>query len=451
MKLLKNKLISLLLVISMMTSYTVIGASGGSVKNNFFKSSVFKKSVVFAIAGAIGIVLVLCREFLFRRPGGNGGGGEGASGRSLSATNLQDACKANDSQYAKEILDHDQDDNLDHWIKYSFGDGEIGENSLYYACKNGDFDLVRLLFDRLENKERNDYLLGISILDGACEGGNDEVFKFLVEAEMNAGINYSNSKVKHPLKVVSEHGKLDLVRWLVQEKNLKDEQNRFGYTALHKASGRGHLEIVKYLVSTGSDLRAETVRHAEHKRRNLNACNKTLPVHLACENGHLEVVKYFVEECGITVDTVDGYGRSLLFYACKSNNPELVEYLAEKDNTLIDKTAFDVMVEKTVIKADPSVFSEKIKEEISETPLSFACKREDKNWKIVEALLSHRDKGGEKKEIIFSGTFTGEDRHIISKRLCSKGAKVKSSQVVSKRYPNGTLPSEEYKKYEFVL
>ena len=52
-----------------------------------------------------------------------------------------------------------------------------------------------------------------------------------------------------------------------------------GWTPLHSASYKGHLEVVKYLISVGADIYAENIFG-------------WTPLYYASYKGHLEVVKY---------------------------------------------------------------------------------------------------------------------------------------------------------------
>lgn len=84
-------------------------------------------------------------------------------------------------------------------------------------------------------------------------------------------------------------------------------------TPLHKASLIGHLEVVKYLLSSGVEVDSKT------------EFNST-PLHFASENGHLEVVSHLVS-CGANVNSVEEDGWTPLHYAAYNGFEEVILFL----------------------------------------------------------------------------------------------------------------------------
>ena len=88
-------------------------------------------------------------------------------------------------------------------------------------------------------------------------------------------IKYKKSKSKNILFWASGNGHLETVKYLVSlGADIKAEDNYI----VRLASGSGHLETIKYLVSLGADIKAQN----------------NYAVQLASEYGHLETVKYLV-------------------------------------------------------------------------------------------------------------------------------------------------------------
>ena len=75
-------------------------------------------------------------------------------------------------------------------------------------------------------------------------------------------------------------GKLDLMKFMVEE--LGAEPDKEGWTPLHYAATKGHLDIVEYLISKEVDVDA------------LNP-GDTTPLMLAARYGHIRVVKFLLD------------------------------------------------------------------------------------------------------------------------------------------------------------
>ena len=109
-----------------------------------------------------------------------------------------------------------------------------------------------------------------------------------------------------------------------------------GKFAVRRASGNGHLETVKYLVSLGANVRdirlcrewaseeghLETVKYLVSMGANVRA-NDDYAVQWASGNGHLETVKYLVSQ-GANVRDIDDYAVG---WASDNGHLETVKYL----------------------------------------------------------------------------------------------------------------------------
>ncbi len=114
---------------------------------------------------------------------------------------------------------------------------------------------------KINTRNANRYLL-----KGSKEGRMDFV---LISLNKEANIHIDD------VRLASKNGHLEVVKYLVSlGANIRSE-NDF---ALKYASRNGHLEVVKYLVSLGANI------HADYD----------YAVKYASQNGHLDVVKYLV-------------------------------------------------------------------------------------------------------------------------------------------------------------
>ena len=104
----------------------------------------------------------------------------------------------------------------------------------------------------------------------ACEDGDLNKVKYLVEV---GHVDPHSCRDEHhhdtPLHWASEYGNLDIVRYLVEERNCDVKcRNKYENTPLHLAAEEGRSYIVQYLISEKSDAEVvflregrETMRH----------------------------------------------------------------------------------------------------------------------------------------------------------------------------------------------
>lgn len=157
--------------------------------------------------------------------------------------------------------------------------------------------------------------------------------------------------------------------------NVTDKDNK---RAIHYAAENGHAEVVKQLLKYNSTLRGSL----------------SSPGHLAAQNGHLHVLALLLDHDPQLADSTDVYNLTLLKYAVKGGQNEVVsQLLASKPSLLEDKTLLHFAVRsghaKTVALlltcrpqlADPT-------ERPRTTALHTAA--ECGNAEIVAQLLAHR-------------------------------------------------------------
>ena len=119
-----------------------------------------------------------------------------------------------------------------------------------------------------------------------------------------------------------------------------------GSTLLHQASVRGHLDLIKYLVSIGCDNVARDVNgsapvhlaatngriaavqyflHEAQCDREIRDNNACTPLHLASFHGHLELARYLVS-AGCSTEARNNNGNTVLHFAAIRGHLEVVKY-----------------------------------------------------------------------------------------------------------------------------
>jgi len=397
MGLIKNKIISLLLVGSMVTSCTTMDANA---RSSFFK----KTALVLGTIGFFGLAVYCCGWFYKKSRGFFSTKSLFLSSEKRKAISraLLLACENGNIEEARDILEKNnikrrldslaKESNIECYKPNIFITelmDEKNRSALYLACKSGNLKLVRLLakeidrlgigkggegIDELESKK--------SILEVACECDNPEIFKFLVNTFVKNVNQEDREKVFSgaPLHVACRFGKLELVKWLIEEKgaNIHVGIKLEGSTPIYIASQKGYVEIVEYLVSKGADPK-EIVKGGDWASS----------VHIACKNGHFETVRYFVEKLEVPVNLTNSCGKTLVHFAAESYNLELFKFLVKKDETLINKSYATIWYEN-----QGKTINDRVRKRIekkSKTPLDIAQKngrREIAEWisKKIEKL-----------------------------------------------------------------
>jgi len=115
------------------------------------------------------------------------------------------------------------------------------------------------------------------------------------------------------LHYAAEKGHLEVVNLLLSHKANTSEEDNSGSTALHYAGYYGHLEVVNCLLSHGADTSIQ----------NRTGCTV---LYCAVNNGHLKVVKCLLSH-GADTSIRDNYGHTALHIARMRGHIAIVEYL----------------------------------------------------------------------------------------------------------------------------
>ena len=146
-------------------------------------------------------------------------------------------------------------------------------SSLGDLVKHGDLAGVASALDKGAAINEVD---GVTALYIACEGGNVEIAKLLIDR--GADVNLPVSWQRTPLYAANKGGYADVVKLLL-DNGADPNQVAKSQTPLHVAAEKGCLHCVIHLVDAGADVNALT-------------SNGNPPIHLAKLKGHEDVVAY---------------------------------------------------------------------------------------------------------------------------------------------------------------
>jgi ankyrin repeat protein len=130
-----------------------------------------------------------------------------------------------------------------------------------------------------------------------------------------------------PLHIAARGNKLDTLKSLVAHQARIDQpdRTRAGLTPLMTAIEGGNKEAAKFLKENGADL---------HRTDNF----KRSVLHFAARGGNVEILETLLSQPGTNVDALDGRARTPLHHACKKDRKDAVEALL---NHGADAKAFD--------------------------------------------------------------------------------------------------------------
>ena len=162
------------------------------------------------------------------------------------------------------------------------------------------------------------------LLRASRDGDLSEVKRLVEVHHVNPNTSLDGRNMT-PLHHASQYGHLDIVRYLVVERNCDTErENGWSVTPLHLAAGEGRLDVVKCLIGEAGCNpmpRGFNVRHSSRS---------ATPLHMACDEGKLDVVKYLVEDAEVETASRDDDGITPLHCAVFSERLPLVKLLVEE-------------------------------------------------------------------------------------------------------------------------
>ena len=121
---------------------------------------------------------------------------------------------------------------------------------------------------------------GELMLNLAIKDKSNDVIAFLLSNQAT-DVDISNKYGETPLMIASIEGNLPLVKTLVQTK--KAQIDHVGWTPLHYACSRGHLEIAEYLIANGAIVDSMSP-------------GNTTPLMMAVQSGNEQLIKLLLDK-----------------------------------------------------------------------------------------------------------------------------------------------------------
>lgn len=211
----------------------------------------------------------------------------------------------------KYILDN-------HAALFSLEDN-LGMNPAHSAANAGQYHILDLMLkqgcDLLAEGQKNNE----NIVHLACMGGSLEVCQFvkanknlekLLHAKINGGWN--------SIQCATKHGHLDIVKFLLENGvDVKNKSKNIGKNCLHTACDFGNYEICEHIISKAPNLITDTDSNGQHAG------------HYAAKNGHTDILQLLIHTNKYAIHKPSHNKINILHVACEHAHYDMVVKIAK--------------------------------------------------------------------------------------------------------------------------
>ncbi|XP_046332501.2 ankyrin repeat and KH domain-containing protein 1-like [Haliotis rufescens] len=255
---------------------------------------------------------------------------------------LHEACREGDLSRVQHILTEGHVDLNSREMKH-------GRTPLMLAATEGHRDVFDLVMSKGGNVSLVD-INGDNILHLACLGGHVEIVKYILSQNI-ADINSRGQYGRTSAMVAATEGQRDVFDLIMSKGGNVSLVDTHGDNILHLACLRGHVEMVKYILSQNiadinsrgqygrtSAMVAATEGHRDvfdlvmSKGGNVSLVDTHGDniLHLACLRGHVEMVKYILSQKIVDINCRGMYGRTPLMFAATEGHRDVFDLVMSK-------------------------------------------------------------------------------------------------------------------------
>ena len=228
---------------------------------------------------------------------------------------LKEAAERKDFIPFKRILDKSQSDLIDPSTGY-YPIHVVFEQNFVEASRH----LLEIDHTLLDKRDKN----GNTPLHIACAKGHVNLIEAYASQSDEILINNEGHSLLH---VAASASRLEIIRVLLSKGfdpyqfTKEDKLN-----CLHIASKKGNKDIVEYFINEVG-MSPQSVSGANE---DLDRPGGQQPIHFAALNGHLSLLKYLINEHKCNPNAEDNSGKTPAFYAGECGKVEVMEYLVEE-------------------------------------------------------------------------------------------------------------------------
>ena len=205
-----------------------------------------------------------------------------------------------------------------------------GNTPLHYACENGHLEVAKYLITEYKCSPEHGNVYGYTPLHSATSNGHLDIVKYLI-SQHNCNPQCRDNDDSTPLHEACSSGHLNIAEYLIEEKNcacepmaiINDEMlaaatKREGFPLQSSLMVKAYetFLFVKYM-------HGWTTREIATSK----AIEGITPLHFACMKGHLDTVKYLISTCKCNPNHATSNGFTAIDFAQICKHKEVVSYL----------------------------------------------------------------------------------------------------------------------------
>ncbi|QWD61016.1 ankyrin repeat domain-containing protein [Polynucleobacter sp. MWH-UH35A] len=194
----------------------------------------------------------------------------------------------------------------------AFGQTDAQIADFAKAAKFNDVATVKALVSKGVSPNTTDPK-GEPMLNLAIKDKSDDVIYFLISNKAT-DVDQSNKHGETPLMIASIDGNLPVVKALVQQR--KAMIDHVGWTPLHYACAKGHLEVAQYLLANGAAVDSLSP-------------GDTTPLMMAVQSGNEPLIKLLLDK-GADLQIRNSVGLSAIDIAVIYDKPWVAEGLTSR-------------------------------------------------------------------------------------------------------------------------
>ncbi|KAK3608445.1 hypothetical protein CHS0354_035447 [Potamilus streckersoni] len=190
-----------------------------------------------------------------------------------------------------------------------------GKHVLHIAAQKNNLTIVKYLI------EYQSYLLeqtdnsGYTAVDYAAAFGSIHTIETLMQAGLD--ITARTNDGKHVLHIAANNNNLTIVKYLIAtQSQLLQQTDNNGWTAIHSAVAGGSLPVIETLMQAGLDITART-KDGYHV------------LHIAADKDNLAIVKYLITTQSQLLQQTDIKGWTALHYAAAGGSVPVIDALLQ--------------------------------------------------------------------------------------------------------------------------